>query len=239
MDAVSLVQARMGSSRLPGKVLLPLGDACVLDQVVARTREFSVFTMVCTSVSPDDDAIADHCVRQGIPVVRGSLNDVYARFHAALLDERVPTSAYFVRVTGDSPLLCPDLARYLMGFCKGGVDYVAPDHATIPLGIGCEVVKRAAFLSLNPATLDGPEREHVTLALYDGGRGFQARRVPAPAPYRAPELRLTLDYPEDYELIQRIYRELPGIRTEELISALRGRPDWVALNSGCTQKSAR
>jgi spore coat polysaccharide biosynthesis protein SpsF len=239
VEIVALIQARMSSSRLPGKVLMPLGRTTVLDHVVERAQQFSSQVVVCTSVGDDDDPIEEHCMARGIVCIRGSLDDVFSRFREALMNERVQTSEFFARITADSPLLSVELAECMVSALSNSVDYVRADYSAIPVGTGVEFVRTAAFLSLDPDALDAPEREHVTLALYETPGRFRVVEVKAPDAIARPEYRLTLDYTEDYELMKRLFEANNSPTTRDVIALLEGQPEWANLNAHCGQRLAR
>jgi spore coat polysaccharide biosynthesis protein SpsF (cytidylyltransferase family) len=235
----SLIQARLSSSRLPGKSLLPLGGRTVLDHVIERAAAFSEQVVVCTSTDPSDDRIARHCEARGVLCVRGSLDDVFARFRLALADPRVLRTSWFARVTADCPLLSVPLARASLAARAPDLDYVALDHATLPRGLAIELVRRSAFEAIDAATLDGPEREHVTPRLYEQPGRYRCRRLRAPAGLGWPDLRLTLDYPEDYALLERLFEEGDDLTAERAVRRLIGDPELRALNAGCEQRCVR
>ena len=239
ISAIALVQARLSSSRLPGKVLLPLGDGVVLDQVVARCRQFADQVVVCTSDDPSDDAIEQHCDRDGVLCVRGPLDDVFARFRGALADPRVAASDWFYRVTADCPLVSAELAQALAANATDEDDYLGIDSATAPLGTAVELVRRSAFEAIDLDDLDGPEREHVTLRLHENPDRYRCRRIAAPASHGAPELRLTLDYRADYAVLRELFAAVVDIDAAGAIRYLRRRPDLASQNRDLEQKSAR
>jgi spore coat polysaccharide biosynthesis protein SpsF (cytidylyltransferase family) len=218
---------------------MPLGRATVLDHVVERAKQFSSQVVVCTSIGDDDDPIEEHCKSLGIVCIRGSLDDVFSRFRGALMDDRVQTSEFFARITADSPLLSVELAESMVSALSSSVDYVRADYSAIPVGTGVEFVRTKAFLSLDPDALDAPEREHVTLALYEKPGRFRVVEVKAPEPLARPEYRLTLDYAEDYELMKRIFDANNTPTTRDVIALLDDQPDWADLNAHCGQRLAR
>ena len=239
MKVVSLIQARLSSSRLPGKVLLPMGDSTVLDQVIRRARRFSEQVVVCTSVEPDDDPLVAHCLEHGILCVRGPLDDVFGRFRLALEHPEVDDSEFFARITADSPLVSAEIADGIKKRLHSEVDYARADYASIPLGTGVEFVRTAAFLAIDPASPDGPEKEHVTLRFYETPGRYRILEVPADDEFNAPSLRLTLDYPEDYALLTQLFDACGDPSTRDILSLLKQNPDWVAMNASCGQRTAR
>ncbi|MBJ95305.1 MAG: spore coat protein [Rickettsiales bacterium] len=236
---IAIIQARMSSSRLPGKVLLPLGDGLVLDQVVKRARLFAEQVVVCTSTDPDDQAIEEHCEQRGVVCVRGPLDDVFERYRLALSDPRVRRCDWFARVTGDCPLLSPELARFLMGNIEASDHYLCVRHEALPRGLTAEFIKTEAFLRIDAAQLDPPEREHVTLHLYENPELYRCRFLDPPIQLRYPELRLTLDYQEDYMVLQELFAGAADITAEEAILRLNSDQELRSKNAHCFQKVAR
>ena len=237
---LALVQARLSSSRLPGKVLLPLGDGAVLDQVLRRAAAFAGQVVVCTSEGADDDAIAAHCEKTGVACVRGPLEDIFARFRAALLDPRVERTPWFVRVTADCPLLSVPLARAVIAAAEADdeLDYACVHLDRAPRGVAVEAVRTATFLALDPAGLDGPQREHVTPVLYEKPERFACLRLDVPGALRHPELRLTIDHPEDYALMQRLFED-PEVSAESAVARLLREPELTDINAHCEQRTVR
>lgn len=235
----SLIQARMSSSRLPGKTLLRLGGRTVLDHVIDRADEFSAQVVVCTSNDASDDPIVRHCEGRGVTCLRGPRDDVFARFRLALEDARVLPTEWFARITGDCPLLSVPLARACIGAISDELDYVCVDPATLPRGLAVELVRRSTFQAIDAESLDAPEREHVTLRLYERAGRYRCRAFEVPAHLRRPELRLTLDYPEDYALLERLFEEGDDLSAERALQRLAAEPELRALNAHCEQRRAR
>ncbi len=236
---VSLIQARMSSSRLPGKVLMPLGGTTVLDQVVARAALFSKQVVVCTSVDPSDDPIEAHCAQRGVICIRGALNDVFSRFRKALSDPRVEPSQWFARITADCPLLSPTLAHLALEKRSEQLDYIGINAARLPRGLALELVRRSVFEALDHSSLDEPEREHVTLHLYETPGRYRCAMLEPPEAFLYPEMRLTLDYQEDYTLLERLFAQNPRVNASEAIAHMLADPALQALNADCVQKAAR
>ncbi len=237
---LTLIQARMSSSRLPGKGLLPLGDGLVLDQVVCRAAAFSSQVVVCTSTDPSDDPIRDHCQKIGTPCVRGELDDVFARFRTALLDPGVEETTWFARITADCPLISVPLARDVIdaALADPATDYACVHLGRTPRGLPIELVRRETFLTLDPASLDAPQREHVTPVFYENPERYRCVRIDPPVAMQHPELRLTLDYPEDYEVLQHLFEE-PGVTAESAVARLLADPELYWINAHCEQRSVR
>ena len=233
----AVIQARAGSTRLPGKVLADLGGRPVLEWVVraarAATRVDEV--IVATSTLAGDDAVADLAASLGVPVVRGSEDDVLSRFVAAL--DAHPADAV-VRLTADCPLLDPTLIDAVAGAWSAAPahDYVSTVLVRcLPRGLDVELVSARALRAVDRMAT-GHDRVHVTSALYADPSAYRLLGLcVTPA---ADDLRVTLDTPEDLVLLRALVAVLPDAPPpwREVVSTLRARPDLVAINAGVRQK---
>lgn len=199
MRSVAIVQARMGSSRLPGKVLKPLGRRAVLDHVVTRVRAAERINeiVVATSDLPGDDAIADHCAARGWTCVRGSETDVLSRYAKAA---RATDADIVVRVTSDCPLFSPRiLDDMLAAFDPSSMDYMSTNwpERSFPVGLDCEMMRADALLGIADTATDPYDREHVTAHFYRNPDRFRLAGHQCRAPLA--DLRITLDTSEDYD----------------------------------------
>jgi len=160
MKVVAIIQARMSSSRLPGKVLLPLAGRPVLDHVVRRTRTCQAVdeVWVATSTDASDDVIAQWCTEHRVPVYRGSLNDVLDRYYQAAT---LAQADAVVRITADCPALDPQIVEEVVeGFKAGGYEFYGL-AGEFPDGLDCTVFAMTALArAWREATLPS-EREHV------------------------------------------------------------------------------
>ncbi len=245
IDAV--IQARMGSTRLPGKVLMPLGDATVLAQVVRRTRRSRLLreVLVATTTLPEDDAIVAACGRLGVPVVRGPVDDVLARYAAAT--RRLDGDAV-LRITSDCPLIDAGvidemLAQHAALLAAGTrCDYLSNTlERSYPRGLDAELVRSAALLQADAEATAPHEREHVTPFLYQHPERFALHGWRAPLD--ASEQRWTLDTPQDYRLLATIYAALGTAAVDtpwrEVLALVNAHPDWAELNREVRQKELR
>lgn len=232
----AVVQARTGSTRLPGKVLRPLGGRPVLDWVVTAAQKAPGVdqVVVATSGDPADDPVADRAARLGAAVVRGPEDDVLARF---LLATREHPCDALVRLTADCPMLDPELVGLVVAAWRQAPehDYVSTTLVrTLPRGLDVELARVSALQALD-ATAEGYDRVHVTSGLYGDPAWFRCLGlVVSPA---ANDLRVTLDTAEDAALLDGLADALAG-RTgwRDLVALLRTRPDLVALNADVRQK---
>ncbi len=239
MRVAAVVQARMGSTRLPGKVLRPLAGRPVLDWVVraARTADGIDDVVVATTTLAEDDAVAEAARRAGAAVSRGPVEDVLTRFLQAV-DER-PADAV-VRLTADCPLLDPELIAAVVGAWRAApaaADYLATTLVrTLPRGLDVELVTVEA---LRRAAADARDhhRVHVTSSVWSDPASFRVAGMVVAPP--ADDLRITLDTPEDAALIEALVA-LTGDRPpswRDLVAILRDRSDLADLNRGVVQKS--
>jgi len=233
----AVIQARAGSTRLPGKVLEDLGGRPVLEWVVraarAATRVDEV--IVATSTLVGDDAVADlaHCL--GVMLVRGSEDDVLSRFVAAL--DAHPADA-LVRLTADCPLLDPTLIDAVAGAWAAAPthDYVSTVLVRcLPRGLDVELVSAQALRDVDRMAT-GHDRVHVTSALYADPRTY--RLLGLCVTPRADDLRVTLDTAEDLVLLRALVAVLPDSPPawRDVVDTLRARPDLVAINAAVQQK---
>lgn len=244
---VAVIQARMGSSRLPGKVLKPLCDRPVLWHIIERLKRVDLIDaiVVATSDRRQDDDIIDFLEWLDDPMVRafrGSHEDVLDRLYQALCQD--PPDVV-VRVTADTPLISPDhLRRLVIHLVEEGLDGVDAHQDTtgLSLGFGSEAYRYQALVDAHLLAVHPEEREHVSLFIKNRPHAF-AVDYPEPDPALQANLRLTLDYPEDYELLRIVYRALyrPGeiIDCRQVVQWLESRPDLIEANSHCVQSSPR
>lgn len=204
MSATAIVlQARMGSTRLPGKVLATLGGWSILEHCVRRLALSGQPVIVATTALSQDDAIEAEARRLGVEVFRGEVDDVLGRYLAAA---RAFGLSMLVRATADNPLVdTGGVERSLAFRQRVGADHVV--ERGLPVGTAVEVVTVEALERAASLITDPYDREHVTSFIRRDSR-FTALRVVAPGTLRRPGLRLTVDTPEDLELVQRIYAEL-------------------------------
>jgi spore coat polysaccharide biosynthesis protein SpsF len=243
MNIVAVIQARMGSERMPGKVAEPIAGLPMLAQVIARVRRARSLSQVAvaTATGPADDTVAEIARQAGAPCFRGSESDVLDRFLGAA---RQFGADVVVRICGDCPLIAPSVidetvARHL----REGADYT--DNCRLvksyPRGLDVEVVSAEA---LAIAARDGhspPDREHVTFYLYHSRPDrFRIATVEAEDAWHRPELRFTVDVPEDLALMRAIYDRLYHphhyVDTLDAIELLDREPELAAINAHVEQK---
>ncbi|WP_433251715.1 cytidylyltransferase domain-containing protein [Streptosporangium sp. CA-135522] len=234
-----VIQARMGSTRLPGKVLRTLGGRTVLERVVRAASRGGALDdlMVATTIEPADDDVVAECERLGVSWHRGPVDDVLTRFLGAL--DRLGCDAV-MRITADCPLLDPEIVAMAAATWRAMpvLDYLStsPQPRTLPRGLDVEIVSSEALRALD-AVAAGHHRTHVTSYIYTHAERF--RIVGLTFPPGDADLRLTLDTPQDWALISAVVDRFGDdpVPSRALIGWLRGRPEVVALNAAVEQKA--
>lgn len=235
LRVVGIVQARMGSTRLPGKVLRPLAGQPMLARVLERMRQASTLhqIVVATTGLPADDAVAALASAQGAGVFRGDEADVLSRYVGAAASCRAEV---IVRVTADCPLLDPGVldqavTAYLAQ--PDRLDYVSNTvERTYPRGLDVEVFPRRILEHLDQASRSPEEREHVTLHLLRYRRRFRIEQVRAPTDYSAQYW--AVDTEADVRLMEQVYAALdparPQFRWMDVVELFRARPQWRQID---------
>jgi spore coat polysaccharide biosynthesis protein SpsF len=244
MTVVAIIQARMSSERLPGKVLRPLGTKPVLAHVIGRLRRASMLdsVMVATSNRPDDDAVAALAAAESCPVYRGSLNDVLARYAGAA---EAAKANVVVRITADCPLVCPEvvdamIAQYCATAPAVGLPCVVTNARmrTFPRGLDAELFPRGALETANRNAHEPHQREHVTPYLYEHPDAFAI--VDHTQTRNLADARWTLDTADDYRMLAAFFALLgdsDGASLSELIQVWDAHPELHAMNAAVEQKT--
>lgn len=228
MKSVAVIQARMSSSRLPGKVLQDLGGKPVLDWVVQAAAAIPAINrvIVATSAEESDDPIADHCEAHGIDCLRGPLNDVLSRFVMVAESTGADT---ILRLTADCPFLDPWAAGLVLAeqHRTGCAFATNADCGTWPDGLDAEAVSVEALKKADSEATLGVEREHVTPFIKRDRTRFGLRNVNCPVAELGHH-RWTLDTPEDLEFLRKIAKHLDPSHVPsflEILNILRENPD--------------
>jgi spore coat polysaccharide biosynthesis protein SpsF len=227
VSALAVVQARMSSTRLPGKVLADVGGEPLLGLLLRRLGRAAEVGAVCVATSdhPDDDPVAELAAQSGARVHRGSLDDVLGRYAGAIGAHTGPV----VRVTGDCPLTDPavvDAAVQLFAQSPGTLYVQNVEPRTYPDGLDVEVVDAAALRQLAAEATDPAEREHVTLGIRRDPSRFPVAVLPGPS--ELAYLRWTVDTPDDLEFVRAVVERLGAARYdagwEAVLAAARREP---------------
>jgi spore coat polysaccharide biosynthesis protein SpsF len=238
MSTIVIIQARMGSSRLPGKVMLPLGNTDVLDYVVSRSRRISGVSevIVATSTLEQDDQIADWCHNRGVAYFRGPEDDVLARY-VQCADQYQPD--YVIRVTSDCPFVDYELGSLIVERMKGSPSDIVILEGGISRGLPIEMISYSALKYIEKHGLQPRHREHVTYYAYEYTEQFKAINVPVPESLRHPELRITLDTPEDYQMLAKVadaFNDDLFVSSQSVVQYLLEHPEVAAINAHIQQK---
>ncbi len=239
---VAIIQARMGSTRLPGKVLAPIAGKPMLAQMIERTRRAKTLqdVLVATTLDSADDPIADVCERLGYSLYRGSVADVLDRYYQAASEVQ---AGIIVRLTGDCPLHDPEVIDHTVAeFQRAGVDFAAnrlppPWKRTYPIGLDTEVCTFQA-LKTAWAEADQPhQREHVMPYLYEVPGRFRTLLIHHETDLG--HLRWTVDTPEDLQAVREIYARFAGrndFSWKEVLALYEREPGLAEINRGVQHK---
>jgi spore coat polysaccharide biosynthesis protein SpsF len=235
MTIVAIVQARMGSTRLPGKVLADISGKPMLDRVLDRAASILNVdeVVVATSCLASDDPISNHCATRGTRVIRGSETDVLERFVDAA---RATNADVIVRITADCPLLDPVVGAIVVNDMTAEIDYASNTLVrTFPRGLDIEATTRTALERAHREATDPPSREHVTYYIYNHPEVFRLARVIDAEDHS--DLRWTVDTEEDLALVRTIYGELGDAATyRDVLALCKARPELTTMNAHIQQK---
>lgn len=229
----------MGSTRLPGKVMLPLEGKSVLAHVICRTKAVQSVDEVCVATSKleSDDIIAQEAMRYGASVVKGSETDVLSRYYDAAKQTQAD---HIVRITSDCPLIDPSLIHFLIEeHLSSGVDYTSNTHTrTYPRGLDIEIFTIASLKNAYINANQPAQREHVTPYIYQHPELFSIKQVAHPEDYSG--YRWTLDTPEDWRVISAIYNALvrnnPLFDWKMALKYVKNHPEISSWNAEVEQK---
>ncbi|MFB3901880.1 MAG: cytidylyltransferase domain-containing protein [Acidobacteriota bacterium] len=242
MPSVAMVQARMGSTRLKGKVMAEILGKPMIWHIVTRLRQVPEvgLVVVATSTHVANQPLADYCRRETIPVFRGSEDDVLDRFYQAA---RIFDADPIIRVTGDCPFVDGPLISELIRFygegnwehlgVATGAGAVFLDSGRYPDGLDAECFSFNALRRAWEEAIEPSDREHVTPYIWRVPGRFRTAALTAPADYS--RYRWTVDNGADLDLAREIYRELyaknPAFSMHDILKLIERRPELAALNA--------
>jgi len=240
---VAIVQARMGSTRLPGKVLLDLhGQPMVIRQLQRLQRAEGLDRIVVgTSTDPIDDDLAETVLDAGFEVVRGPAEDVLARYVNAIDETEADV---VVRLTADCPLTSPAVIDAVVSHFHGSnADYVSNTmKPTYPDGLDVEVVLARVLKTVATVATDTAEREHVTLGVYRRTDTYRIENVSDPSGRDNSTLRWTVDTQDDFDFVTEIYRLLlpsqPYFEYQDILDLLATQPELNRTESDARRNTA-
>jgi spore coat polysaccharide biosynthesis protein SpsF len=257
---VAIIQGRMSSSRLPGKILANIAGQPMLTRVFTRTSRAKTLTEVifATTTDPSDDPVAEYCDFSGIPFTRGSLFDVLDRYYQAAFQANADV---VVRITADCPVIDPDLIDDVVNtLTEGEYDFVCnrlppPWHRTYPIGLDVEA---CTFKVLKKAWKEAKEpqhREHAMPYFYEGiqltrqsrtletgisPRGFNVALLHHTTDFG--DYRWTVDTPEDLEFMRQVYSRFNGrddFSWKEVLDLVHDEPRLMEINAGVEHKTLK
>lgn len=204
--ALVVLQARMGSERLPGKALAPIAGGTVLRRCLERLSAAGVGDVVlATTIAPEDDQLVEEAARLGFASVRGSRDDVLGRFVQAVGEHPCD---FVIRATADNPAVDIDgPRRALDAVQRGDADYCI--ERGLPVGGAVEAVRTTALVDLARRTTNSADREHVTIGIHRRCHRYRVKEVDAPSAVRRPDLRFTIDTADDLIFMQGVTDALP------------------------------
>lgn len=240
---VATIEARMTSSRLPGKVLMEAAGKPMLAHMIERLGRVPSLDgiVVATTLNAADDPVADLAAGLGIGVHRGSEDDVLGRVLDAA---RAFGVGVIVETTGDCPLIDPALVEAcIQGYRAAGVDYVSNIlERTYPVGMDTQVFATDVLADVAGRTDDPDDREHVSLFIYRHPELYSLQNMPGPPELARPALGLTLDTREDFELIRRIFETLyptdPAFGLADILNLIDNDPSLAEVNAHVRRKHA-
>jgi spore coat polysaccharide biosynthesis protein SpsF len=243
---VAILQARMGSRRLPGKVLAEILGRPMLERILARVKQARCpdELVVATTTGLDDDPIAALCERLAVRCSRGSAEDVLDRFRQAAAENQADI---IVRITGDCPLIDPELVdETIRAFQEASppVDFACnrlPWERTYPIGTDTEVCSREALEASWREADQTYQREHVMPFLYENQDRFRIVHVRS-SDATLGEMRWTVDQAEDLAFVREVYTRFGGrddFGWREVVALVRREPELARINLDVTHKSHR
>jgi spore coat polysaccharide biosynthesis protein SpsF len=257
---VAIIQGRMSSSRLPGKILADIAGQPMLQRVFIRTSRAATVTetIFATTTDPSDDPVAEYCDFSGIPFRRGSLYDVLDRYYQAARQARAEV---IVRVTADCPVIDPALIDDVVkALLEDEYDFVCnrlppPFHRTYPIGLDVEVCTFAALEKAWKESTETFHREHVMPYFYEGVElstvSRQLSKGTSPRGFRVALLnhttdfgnyRWTVDTPEDLEFMRQVYSRFDGrddFSWKEVLDLVHNEPQLMQINAKVKHKTLK
>ena len=242
MKIIATIEARMTSTRLPGKVLLPILGQAALAHMILRVKQAKYIDqiVVATTLNGTDDAIQVLCQEMHVSCFRGSETNVLERVYLAC---KTHNADYVCKLTGDCPLIDPLIIdRVITEHLNGDYDYSSTgiNENTFPVGFDTEVMSFQTLETTYQSTSDVIDQTHVTCYIYHHPQRFKLHEVIAPSAIQGRHFRITLDTQEDYQLICQIYAALyPNnsmFHAKDIVEYLRSHPESLLVNQHIRQK---
>lgn len=244
MRTVAIVQARMTSSRLPGKILRPILGRPMLELLLERLQRARRLdgVVVATTTNRADDAVEELALRMDVGCFRGSESDVLER---VLRAARAHAVDVIVEITGDCPLVDPEVVDAVVdAYREAEVDYASNTlRRTFPRGFDTQVFSTRVLEDVARLTGDPLDHEHVSLYIYEHPDRYVLRNVDSGLPETFWDLRLTVDAIEDFTLVSEVFQCLyptrPSFGLRDVVELLASRPELIEINRHIRQKAVR
>ena len=243
MRKLIIVQARMGSSRLSGKVLKEVCGKTLLEHLIIRLRRVKQADkiVIATTIKKEDSQIVDLCNMLNTPFYRGSANDILSRYYEAALNYEADL---VVRVTSDCPLIDPQIVDRIITYYidnNDNIDYVSNClNRTYPRGMDVEVFPFSILKEAYEEAKKDYEREHVTPFIRSRHSRYRLHNIEHST--NLSHYRLTVDTSEDFELVEKIFEELffekPEFEMKDILAVLEVNSEWLSINSHVIHKSS-
>ena len=232
MDVIAIVQARMGSTRLPGKVLKRINNKFVLDYVIERLKFSDKINDVILATTTDkkDDVLERYAIKREVRYFRGSEKDVLSRYYHAAKKYR---GEIIVRITSDCPLIDPKIIdNIIIKHIDNKADYTSNViKRTYPRGLDTEVFNFDVLEETYKNANEKYQQEHVTSYMTEHPEKFKLQNVEAKGKLKRPDIRITVDTKEDFELIERIISHFNNLnfKAEDIIDFLDRNPEPLEI----------
>ena len=234
----ALVAVRMESKRLPNKAFLDLGGHTILERVVINLKasEYIDEVIIATTNEKQDDPIEEFSIDKKISFYRGSKENVLERYwNAAKLYE----ADIVVRATGDNPFVCYEIVDLLIrNHVSRNSDFTMVEKEKLPMGVATEIISKKSLDFLLSQKMNFSFSEYMTFYFINNPKFFDICVIPAPVKFRShnPRARLTIDYPEDYELAKFIVKSInprnTSIKLENILRLISNNPEIIYINQG-------
>jgi len=240
MKILCLLQARMKSSRFPGKIMKPILGKPMIQYILDSLSLSKIIDeiVVATTTNSKDDVLVEYLEKNNWKYFRGDENDVLKRYVDAT---KKFDADYIIRVTADNPLLDPaTLDEVILRTTKNKADYGSNNLVkSYPYGYYVEVISRKTLEEIEKKATSSEDREHVTLFIYKNKEKFNTINISAPPELSHPEWRLTVDTAEDLKLIKKIFENLYSknipIKYEDVITFILKNPELLKINQNIDQ----
>jgi spore coat polysaccharide biosynthesis protein SpsF len=239
LDVIAIVQARMGSTRLPGKVLKKIKNRFVLDYVIQRLKFSDKINDVILATTTDkkDDVLETYAIEREVRYFRGNEEDVLSRYYNAA---KKYGGEIIVRITSDCPLIDPEIVDNVINkHIDNKADYTSNViKRTYPRGLDTEVFNFDVLSEAYKNANEKYQQEHVTSYMIEHPEKFKLQNIEAKGKLKRPDIRITVDTEEDFELIKKIILHFNNLnfKTEDIIGFLDRNPELLEINKNVIQK---